>query len=230
MALVDSQADKCVVALSFFDAPTQPKTVSELLVSAGIIEAVNWPVATRLANAGTRVAKTKRGYVLSSTGRKWIETLQPDSIGGAVRVRRDLRKQLQSVRNQSVRTFVEEAVTAFENGLFRSAVVMSWLAAVHVLHVEVFANHRHDFDKEMTKRQRDWRKLKGTDDFGRMKEAEFLDRLTDISVINKTVKAELKTCLDRRNGCGHPNTYALSENVVAHHLEVLLLNIFNRFT
>jgi len=44
------------------------------------------------------------------------------------------------------------------------------------------------------------------------------------------VKAELKQCLDRRNGCGHPNSLKIGPNTVAHHLEILLLNVFNKFS
>jgi hypothetical protein len=63
-----------------------------------------------------------------------------------------------------------------------------------------------------------------------MKEGEFLDRLVAISLIGKNVKAELKQCLDRRNGCGHPNSLKIGPATVAHHLEILLLNVFQPFS
>ena len=62
-----------------------------------------------------------------------------------------------------------------------------------------------------------------------MKEAEFLRSLVSISMIGKNVKAELKQCLDRRNACGHPNSYKLGKNAVAAHIETLLLNVFGKF-
>ena len=74
-----------------------------------------------------------------------------------------------------------------------------------------------------------WKDAKTTDDIGRMNESDFLDRLAAISVIGKNVKAELKGCLDRRNGCGHPNSLKISANTVAHHIEILLLNVFKEF-
>jgi hypothetical protein len=43
------------------------------------------------------------------------------------------------------------------------------------------------------------------------------------------VKNELKECLDRRNGCGHPNSLKIGANTVAHHIEILLLNVFKVF-
>ncbi len=75
----------------------------------------------------------------------------------------------------------------------------------------------------------EWKAAKTPDDLGRMGEAEFLDRLAAISVLSKNVKTELKNCLDRRNGCGHPNSLKLGANTVAHHIEILLLNVFKKF-
>jgi len=48
-------------------------------------------------------------------------------------------------------------------------------------------------------------------------------------MLSKNVKTELKNCLDRRNRCGHPNSLKLGANTVAHHIEVLLLNVFKVF-
>jgi len=39
----------------------------------------------------------------------------------------------------------------------------------------------------------------------------------------------LKTCLDLRNGCGHPNSLKVSVNKSAAHIETLLQNIFEKF-
>jgi hypothetical protein len=62
-----------------------------------------------------------------------------------------------------------------------------------------------------------------------MAEADFLDRIAAISVIGKNVKKELNDCLDRRNGCGHPNSLQIGANTVAHHIEILFLNVFQKF-
>lgn len=64
------------------------------------------------------------------------------------------------------------------------------------------------------------------EDFDLLKESDFLDRLSAISLIGKTRKAALKRCLDFRNNCGHPNSLKVSDRAVAAHLEVLLENVF----
>jgi hypothetical protein len=106
---------------------------------------------------------------------------------------------------------------------------MSWLAAVHVLKLHVFNEHRADFDADAKRVDSKWRTVKSLDDYGRMKESDFLDRIAAISVIGKNVKVELVECLNRRNSCGHPNSYKLGDATVAHHIEILLLNVFSKF-
>uniref|UniRef100_UPI001C09C1CE hypothetical protein n=1 Tax=Acinetobacter baumannii TaxID=470 RepID=UPI001C09C1CE len=63
----------------------------------------------------------------------------------------------------------------------------------------------------------------------RMKEAEFLDRIAAIGMIGKNVKAQLLAGLNLRNGCGHPNSLKVGANAVAAHIEMLLLNVFDKF-
>ena len=106
---------------------------------------------------------------------------------------------------------------------------MSWLAAIDVLHKYVHQNHLSTFNAEAKRVDNRWRDAKTTDDLGRMAEADFLDRIAAISVIGKNVKKELKDCLDRRNGCGHPNSLQIGTNTAAHHIEILLLNVFQKF-
>ena len=33
----------------------------------------------------------------------------------------------------------------------------------------------------------------------------------------------------RRNGCSHPNSLKIGANTAAHHIEILLLNVFQKF-
>jgi hypothetical protein len=117
----------------------------------------------------------------------------------------------------------------FEAELYRSAIVMSWLAAIDVLHNYIHHNHLSAFNVEAKRVDSRWRDAITTDDLGRMSEADFLDRIAAISIIGKNVKKELKDCLYLRNGCGHPNSLQIGPNAVAAHLEILLLNVFKVF-
>ena len=68
------------------------------------------------------------------------------------------------------------------------------------------------------------------DDIDKMPEGTFLDRIDTLSIIGKNVKAQLKACLDLRNGCGHPNSLKVSVNKSAAHIETLLQNVFEKFS
>lgn len=131
--------------------------------------------------------------------------------------------------SEDTRRFLTEAISCVEQGYYRAAVVMTWVAAVHELQSYVLANFERELNTEARRRDAKWRPATTIDGIARMKEADFLDVSETIGVIGKNVKAELKNCLDRRNACGHPNSYKLSELTVAHHVETLVLNVFARF-
>ena len=142
--------------------------------------------------------------------------------------REDLRAHLPNIKDEEARAFVGEAITCFEHELYRSAVVMSWLAAVRILYAHVHEHWLKEFNDEAKRIDPKWKPAKTTDDLGRMKERDFLDRIAALSIIGKNVKQELERCLERRNGCGHPNSLKLSQNTAAHHIEVLLMNVIDK--
>jgi hypothetical protein len=173
---------------------------------------------------------TPNGWELSEAGKQHLKTLGVAKVSpAAVKVATDLRALLAKVQDYDTRVFVEEAVQCYESEFYRSAVVMSWLAAVHVLKREVHQSYLAAFNAEASRVDGRWKAAKTTDDLGRMQEAEFLERIAAISVIGKNVKDELLACLKTRNGCGHPNTLKVSTNKVASHIEMLLLNVFHPF-
>lgn len=147
----------------------------------------------------------------------------------------DLREAASKISNPKVKSFLEECVSAYEYDLVRSAIVMSWLAAVAVLHETIVRNHLKEFNEEAKKRLETktpsivWKFAKSTDDLGAISESELLEVLAKISVLGKPVKAELKSCLDRRNTAGHPNSAVYDKNTSAHHIEILINNVFKVF-
>jgi hypothetical protein len=74
-----------------------------------------------------------------------------------------------------------------------------------------------------------WREAINEDGVGRMSEETFLNRITAIGVIGNNQKGELLKGLKLRNGCGHPNSLKVGSNMVASHIETLLLNVFEPF-
>lgn len=224
-----SRLEKLLIVLMTFDDPTSVSSLIERAVEAGFRAIKKWNVSDVLSASKGLALRTANGWEISEAGKGHLASLGVLESTPSRHVAADLRRHLASITNEDTREFVEEAIRACEHGLLRSAIVMSWLAAVHVLQTFVVENHLTAFNQEASRIDSKWKAARTTDDLGKMKEGDFLDRLVSLSIVGKNVKEELKRCLDRRNACGHPNSYRLGERTVSHHIEVLMLNVFAKF-
>jgi len=197
---------------------------------AGFRAPERWNVSAILASTKGSAIRTPTGWELAEAGKQHLKTLGVTKTNpAAVHVAADLRELVANVKDDDTRSFVEEAVQCYELEFYRSAVVMSWLAAVHVLKKEVHQAHLAAFNAEAKRIDPKWKAAKTTDDIGLMKEAKFLDRIAAISMIGKNVKDELQKCLKLRNGCGHPSSLKVGPSMVTNHIETLLLNVLQPF-
>jgi len=172
----------------------------------------------------------------SDTPTKPISTTAPKNksritpIPAQSTIANNLKPHLLKITNPDTRSFVEEAIDCLEAGLYRSAVVMSWIGAVAILYAHVITNKLDDFNAEAQRRDQKWKTAATKDDLALMKESEFLDILAALSILGKNVKEQLKNnCLGLRNACGHPNSYKIGRSQVESHLEILLLNVYEAF-
>jgi hypothetical protein len=189
----------------------------------------NWNVSAILGRSNGKAIRTS-GWELSDAGRMHVRSLGISTISpAAMQVAFDLRNHLAKISDQQTRQFVEDAIKCHEAELYRAAIVMSWLGAVDVLQKYVHQNHLVAFNTEAARVNNKWKIASSQDDIGKMGESDFLIRIETLSIIGKNVKAELKQCLDLRNGCGHPNTLQVSVNKSAAHIETLLQNVFEKF-
>lgn len=226
-----TRLDKILLILASSPNPMPPSTITSTGSGAGFHTLKKWNISGVLSTSKGKAIRTDAGWELTDVGRIHLHGLGVASISpAALQVAADLRAHLAKLSEPQAKAFVEEAIKCYEAGLYRSAVVMSWLGAMSVLHHEVHANYLTAFNVEAARVfGTKWKPAVSTDGLGLMKEGDFLDRIEALSIIGKNVKAELKTCLDRRNGCGHPNSYKISANQSAAHLEILLLNVFEKF-
>lgn len=223
-------SDRLLIILATFDHPCSINEIRSKGVEYGNRDLSKANIADRLNKLADKVTKLKAGWQITSLGINHLKSLGVEGSSKAGKVAASsLAKILEKVQDQDTRAFLEEAVLCCEANLFRSAVVMSWLAAVHVLRKHVYLSYRTEFDAEMARKIADWKSVKSIDDYGRIKEVEFLDRLAAISVIGKETKEKLKTCLRDRNSCGHPNSFKIGKHQVRSHIEFLILNIFQPF-
>lgn len=191
-----------------------------------------WNVSDILSRASGLTLNGEHGWELTPDGKAHVADLAGVRLGGAAAkiVASNLRDQLSSLSSSNVRAFITESIECFESGLYRSAVVLSWVGAVALLHDHVVQHHLAQFNAEASRRDQKWRTAKTVDDLSRMKEHDFLNLLEALSILGKNVKQDLQnTCLSLRNGCGHPNSMIVGENRVAAHIEFLIDNVYAKF-
>lgn len=225
-----SRQDKVLLCLAVDSAGAKSvASVRKYAVDAGLTEAKRWNVADVLARAKGLAVKTKDGWELTSKGRRTVTELAGNFAGTvAPRVAAGLRHHLSGIADPQTKAFVEEAVSCFESGYYRAAVVLSWVGAIAVFQDDVLAHHLASFNSEASRRNAKWKPAIGRDGLARMDEYDFLQCLEAIGVIGKSVKHSLEASLKLRNGCGHPNSLVVGEAVAAAHLETLILNVFAR--
>lgn len=237
-SITDSLADpglgrkeKILLILSLCDfSHKQVKDIKALALAHGLVEANKWNISQVLKDLEKQVVKLPNGWTATSSGKKKLGELgllnQESPVAKSNIL---LRKYLSKVKSESSKSFLDEAVTALEYGLLRSAVVLSWVGAVSILYEEVVHGHLSAFNAEATKRNPKWKPAKNVDGLTNLKEHEFLQIISAISVLGKNTKQELEQCLKLRNSCGHPSTLKLGENRVASHIEILVLNIYQQY-
>lgn len=230
-----SSSDKLLLCLAAEPEQARPvKAVKQIAKEVGWRIPKTMNVSQLFRRAKDRCVLTPTGWELTTAGRAHVQTLAGPLAGSpAPRVASALRSELAKLSDAQIVAFVEEAIGCVEAHKYRAAVVLSWVGAVAVLQDHVVANHLAAFNAEAARRaaaaNRKWKTAVTADDLSRMQEADFLEVLDALSIIGKSVKTQLKTCLDLRNGCGHPNSLQVGEHKVAAHVETLVQNVFAKF-
>lgn len=222
--------DKVLVILDSKDVPMKVSEIKEFAIAQGFRGIRTWNVSAVLGRSKGRAILLPSGWSLSASGKTYLaeQGLRVNQSSSQALVS-DLRNHLAQIESDTTRAFVAEAIGCFEQGFFRAAIVMSWIAAMDVLHAYVADNKLVEFNAEARRVNTRWRDAVGTDGLTKMGEEDFLNRIAAIGVIGRNQKEELLKCLKLRNGCGHPNSLKVGRNTVSAHIEMLILNVFERF-
>jgi hypothetical protein len=225
-----SRKIKTLAILSVDEA--KPKTVSEIKAIAekhGLREIKKWNVSQVLSSTLGMAVHLPDGWEITDIGIKFLEEQGLVSVSPTRQHQADLRKAAEIISSKSTLAFIEECIMALETNLLRSAVTLSWVGAISILYDNVLSNHLIDFNSELQKRNPKHKQIKSSDDLATIKEYDFLQIICAISIIGKNVKQELEQCLQLRNSCAHPNSLNIGERKVSAHLEILILNIYQKF-
>lgn len=226
-----SNGDKLLLCLAYLGLGSfSVSQIKESASSLGFTAVRKINVSGALARLNGRVFRTSLGWELHPNEIGILKEKFSITDTPIVKSINKLRKHLGKLKTEDAKTFVEEAIGCAENHFHRAAIVLSWVGALHVLQAAVLATHEAAFNAEAVRRNPRWRiSTKPEDISSQIKEGDFLDILAAIGFLDNNVKKLLKTCLDLRNSCGHPNKLKIDEHIVSSHIETLSLNIFSAF-
>ena len=139
-----------------------------------------------------------------------------------------LQAHVDRTSNPQLKAFLSEAIGCLHANFLRAATVLTWSGAVENLLDYIFANKIKEFNAAASARGLVKKGITvRSAGFDRLKESEIIQLGEDIGIYGKSVKTQLTQCLDRRNGCGHPNDYKIRAQQVRSDIEFLLDHIFN---
>jgi hypothetical protein len=173
---------------------------------------------------------TPQGWTITRQCRKDLEGRGLlDPAGVLTPVIEELEKYLKDVKGPDNARFVEEAVRCVRAEAYRSAIVLTWVGAVYLLYKYVLDRKLADFNAEARRRNPKWKDAVNEDNLSAVNEAEFLNILEHIRVLNNSEHKELKSCLDRRNTAGHPNSHSFKDVTVGAHILALITAVFKKY-
>ena len=225
-----TRLDKLLIVLFFHASPQTVKDIKDTCRSLGFRVPQKWNISSILSGSKTLAVRVDNGWEITDKGVEYLHKAKLiPSKNNPSEKSNELRTFLVDIKNEQTRSFLDEAITCIEHGLYRASIIMIWSAAMHVLQNHVVETHLDSFNAEARKVNQRWSDAKSIDDLGLMKEREFLDRLQNISLIGKDVKTQLIECLVLRNSCSHPNSLKIDRLKVSSHIEILILNVFQRY-
>ncbi len=226
-----SRVDKLLVCLADQENVARPvKEIRSVALDAGLRQVAKWNISSILSRSSGLAVRSTRGWEITSKGRtRVMEIIGNNNKSRQPMILSKMHDCLPAIKDPTTLAFVEEAVSCAECGLYRSAVVLSWVGAVALLQDYVFSRHWDTFRNAVQKEKR-LKDITSKNDLTYMHERDFINMLVDHSILDRNVARELQICRELRNACGHPNQLEIGELRIASHLEVLVKNVFTKFS
>lgn len=141
-----------------------------------------------------------------------------------------LKRVLVKVPDEQRREFIAEAISCLGVGAKRATITMTWLAAIDHMQEFVFKHHLSVFNAALTRRSDRLSKLSVSyrDDFGEMKESQFIEVCRSAGIITGDVRKLLDEKLGFRNSCAHPSSIIIGDTKVVSFIEDLVDNVVSK--
>ncbi len=223
------RSDKLLLILFHEKSAMEVRGIKERGAQHGLQKIKTWNISEILKRSYPQAIKTENGWKITTEGQKRLFDQKLIEKPAVAIQNNTLLSILSSVPDGYIKQYIEETVKAVELGLFRSAIILSWIGCISIMQEYVLQKKLQDFNTELIRRFPKAKKIKKKDDFGYIKEYDFLQICNSISMIGKNVRQELEHRLQLRNSCGHPNSFTVGESTVIFHLEFLINNIYLKF-
>lgn len=167
------------------------------------------------------------GYKLT---RKTLDQLEKSaSIDSPVIVTNvSLRELADKIQNPSEKVYLEEAILTFEAGAYRASILMVWLLAVDHLYEYILSGRVQIFINALRKANLN-KSIHSKDDFGELKESQFIEACKSAGIISNDVRKILDTKLGIRNSFAHPSTITLPRSKALEFIDDLIENVLLKY-
>jgi hypothetical protein len=170
-----------------------------------------------------RYVKVRGGYVLE---RAYAAEIKRNYLGrpAAKHLATSLRGTLSAISDAAVRSYLEEAVAAFEHGHMRAALILTWCVAYGILRDWLFRNHLAALNGVFGR----WKKpfyIAKLDDFQELTEAVVVDNARTAGIVSKEQHKTLRQLLDQRNSYAHPTTKPITPSIVEAYIDTVIREV-----
>ena len=169
--------DKLLIILGVVDSAMMVAEIKDSARAHGCRNIQSWNVSSILSLSKGKAVLLPSGWSITSVGKAHLVENGLLATPSITPVVSDLRNHIEMVSDATTRAFVLEAIGCFEQGFFRSAIVMSWISAIDLLQTYVTANKLAEFNAEAKRVNSRWKDAVNYDGLSKMGEEVFLIRV-----------------------------------------------------
>lgn len=144
------------------------------------------------------------------------------------KVNKSLTNLLNQLTNESEKNYLGEAILTFEAKAYRASIIMVWLLTVDHLYEYILKDKISSFIDAL-RRANINKSIRSKDDFGEIKESQFIEICKSAGIISNDVRKILDTKLGIRNSFAHPSTITLPKSKALEFIEDLIENVILKY-
>lgn len=139
-----------------------------------------------------------------------------------------LNNLLDKLKSESEKNYLHEAILTFEIGAYRASIIMVWLLTIDHLYEYILDGKISDFIAAL-RRANINKSIRSKDDFGELRESQFIEICKSSGIISNDVRKILDTKLGIRNSFAHPSTIKLPKSKALEFIEDLIENVILKY-